>query len=188
VIGVACLAVVLWRTLARSELARTATSNSTYHSQAALPAGAAHCQPAAIPAGTAAVSFGARGQSVRISVGGVSASAAIAPGAQFGFARLPVTTKRDHPDATVCLTNTGAAPLVLLGDYGDALHRGPFVARIDWFRSAPQRRWSLGPTVARRLPLAKSSLLGEWTLWVALAAIAALSIVAIWWSATERRA
>lgn len=182
-LGIVVVAIVLWRTLAREELSRTGTTDRALASQVTLSHGGLFCQPANVPAGTGAASFAASGSAVRLTIGPLSAQTTIRPGTRFAFMRLPQVVPHTLLAADVCMTNVGRAPLVLYGSTTDALfHAGPFVTRIDWFRPSDARRWSLGPTVARRLPLMKSSLLGTWTMWVALAAVLAISALAIRWS------
>ena len=186
-LGIAVVAIVLWRTLAHAELPRTGTTDRALASQVTLSPGGLFCQPANVPAGTGAASFAASGAAVRLTIGPLSAQTAIRPGTRFAFMRLPQVVRHTLLQADVCMTNTGGAPLVLYGSTSDALfHTGPFITHIDWFRPSDERRWSLGPTVARRLPLMKSSLLGTWTMWLALAAALAISALAIRWSLAGR--
>jgi hypothetical protein len=186
-IGLVLVAILLWRTLGREELPRTGTTNRALASQVTLPPGGLLCQPADVPAGTGAASFAASGSGVRLTIGPLSAQTSIRRGARFAFVRLPAVLRFNLRDADVCMTNVGRTPLVLYGSSTDALmHRGPFITQINWFRPADQRRWSLGSTVARRVPLMKSSLLGTWTLWLALAAVLVISAVAIRWSLAGR--
>lgn len=188
-IAIAVFAIVLWRTLAREELPRTGTTDRPLASHVTLSPGGLFCQPADVPGGTGAASFAASGAAVRFAIGPLSAQAGIRPGARFAFVRLPRVIRRTLLEADVCMTNTGRAPLVLYGSTTDALfHSGPFVTRIDWFRARDERRWSLGPTVAGRLPLMKSSVLGSWTMWLALVAVLAVSTLAIRWSLAGREA
>jgi hypothetical protein len=96
--------------------------------------------------------------------------------------------RRTVPGALVCIANRGTRTATFAGNLTSAsLGANPLLqrldddARLDWL-SEPRSWASLAGTVARRAGLVKASWIGTWTLWaamVALAAIAAASLILV---------
>jgi hypothetical protein len=57
--------------------------------------------------------------------------------------------------------------------------------RLDWFRAAPQRNWTMGSTVAARYPLDKAPFLGPWTFWAVGLLVVGLSAAALLWGTRQ---
>jgi hypothetical protein len=187
-VGLLLLALLLLRTLAQSHLRRTATNDLLPVAELTLAPGTQSCQAEAlVPAGTGSVTFpvhsaGPAPGSVQVSVAGSSGTVAAPPQLTYVFLRLTPVVRSDQRDTQVCLRNDGATPVVLRGASPPG---APVRARLDWYRPAPQRNWSLGSTISSRFPLQKAPFLGPWALWLVLLLVAAVSAAGLVW-ATRR--
>jgi hypothetical protein len=90
--------------------------------------------------------------------------------------------------ATVCVRNAGSSLAAVEGDFADQESQAVFPESGPRGKTPPVRMhfdyqlpkatswWSFAPTIARRFGLMKATFFGSWTLWFALAALAALAL------------
>jgi hypothetical protein len=102
------------------------------------------------------------------------------PGWTQGVNEIPVTlVRRTTPSVRVCITDGGPARLAIGGinpDPGFALQvidHGrttllPAGLRFDYFRPGSESWWSLLPTLAYRMTLARGDVVRHWAPWGAL--------------------
>lgn len=195
--GVLLLALLLLRTLSQTHLPRTATNDVPAVTPIGLAPGASHCQAGeSVPGGSGSVTFPARATGpgaarVRVSAAGATGAIPLTTAYGYVFMKLDAPVRGGASYARVCFRNEGAVPITLFGAPapGAAVPPPPGSVRVrlDWFRPAAQRNWSLGPTIARRFPLYKAPFLGPWAFWLAALLALALSAAAIAWVARAER-
>ena len=129
--------------------------------------------------------------------------------------RIPLgLVEQEQFDATVCVRNSGRIRIGVMGGRPGPNEEAPragevaqpqartggaalpqvrgakahqVIPRIDWLRPGSESWIELAPTIAERLPLFRSSVLGPWTLWAALGVMVALAFASVLLVAREMR-
>jgi hypothetical protein len=201
--GALLLAVAL--VLAKSGHHRTWTTGHARAVAPALPPKTEMCQAGQLLyEGTGRIGFHGQGIAGPFEVSVLDAPDHVVargrlPGGVFHpWNRTPVRIpeiRRDIENATVCIRNAGEGTLLVYGQEvrepapGATLPTnvrqppGIIALRLDYLEPRSRSWWSFAPEVADRYGLVKATMFGSWTLWAVVAALVALAIGAIWYTA-----
>lgn len=180
------------------------TTQSVSNVRVAILAGNTRCQPVNVPAGTQAITvFATRAPGagplqieLRDGDGRVVARGRIGRFPRqtaYTFALRPGVTA-EVPRDRLCFDNDGLRNVVLAGDRTLGPNPGPHprrpraVVRTDFSKAGKAARIELAGDVDRRLPLAKSAVLGLWTLWAVGLVFLVAAGTGVWLLLRESRA
>lgn len=120
---------------------------------------------------------------------GSTAHARVPAGTPAGAVDVSVesTIEEANSLARICFANRGPRMIELAGD------RTPFIGgganptsalldddvRVDFLRPVEESWWSLGPRVAQRFGLTKTSFSGPWMLWAVLVAVLLIAVCTV---------